>query len=521
MCDHHCDHHGEGRATGLGGHLARRAFLATGAAVTTTAALADFEPASAGTSRTKTFKGEFTDPSTPNWHYLPFRVPRGVREVEVDYTFEPSDTGLGFSYNVVDIGVFDPSGHEPGNAAGFRGWSGGARRHFRISRTSATPGYLPGPMTPGVWHVILGPYAIVPPGTPYRVTVTLHFGTQGPKFVPHPAPRQVQGTGPGWYRGDMHLHTLHSDGKRTLPEMIAAARAAGLDFINSSEHNTTSAHYYWGRHTPDDFLVMSGEEVTTRDGHWLAVGLPAGSWIDWRYVSTDAGRLTRFTDRVRSLGGMAVAAHPFNPVPSIRWGFGYDYADLDAVEIWNGPWTGDDQTALEHWHDLLVAGTFVPVVGNSDSHTPDQKVGLAQTVVRAPTLSVGALVEALKGGHAWVAESSAVELTFEATLGDARAECGDRLATAAGDLVDVRLEVAGVPGCLAQVRGPAGVLAGAVADDTGTIAVTVQVPAGATPFVRAEVRRPAQVVVDPTAGSTAPMVALTNPVFLGAATSAG
>ena len=78
-----------------------------------------------------------------------------------------------------------------------------------------------------------------------------------------------------------------------------------------------------------------------------------------------------------------------------------------------------------------------------------------------------------------------------------------------------------MPGCLAQVRGPAGVLAGAVADDTGKVAVTVQVPAAGTPFVRAEVRRPAQVVVDPTAGSTAPMVALTNPVFLGAATSAG
>ena len=244
-------------------------------------------------------------------------------------------------------------------------------------------------MTPGLWHVLLGPYMIVPPGTPYEVTVTLHFGKQGPAFVPRPAPRRVKGTGPGWYRGDLHLHTLHSDGKRTQPEMIKAARQAGLDFINSSDHNTSAAQLYWGRHTPDDFLVISGEEVTTRDGHWLAVGLPAGSWIDWRYVAADAGRLTRFTDQVRGLGGMAIAAHPFNPLQSIRWGYGYDYADLDAVEIWNGPWTGDDQTAVEHWHDLLVSGTYLPVVGNSDSHTPEQKVGLAQTIVRASTLSVG------------------------------------------------------------------------------------------------------------------------------------
>ena len=36
-----------------------------------------------------------------------------------------------------------------GNAAGFRGWSGGARRHFRLSHHWATPGYLAGPITPG------------------------------------------------------------------------------------------------------------------------------------------------------------------------------------------------------------------------------------------------------------------------------------------------------------------------------------------------------------------------------------
>ena len=90
-------------------------------------------------------------------------------------------------------------------------------------------------------------------------------------------------------------------------------------------------------------------------------------------------------------------------MPSIRWGYGYDYAGIDAIEVWNGPWTSDDQTALEHWHALLVAGSFVPVVGNSDSHNESQTVGLAQTVVRAATLSTGALVEALKGGHAWIA----------------------------------------------------------------------------------------------------------------------
>ncbi len=499
--------------------LDRRGLFLAGAGVATAATLLTFEPAAAGTVRTKVFTGSFTDPTTPDWHYLPFRVPPGVREIEVDYDFAPTDTGVGFSYNVVDIGIFDPSGHGPGDARGFRGWSGGARRHFRISRGSSTPGYLAGPITPGVWNVILGPFTIVSPGTPWRVTVTLHFGRSGPKFVPHPAPRQVIGTGPGWYRGDLHLHTVHSDGKRTQPQMIRAALAAGLDFIGSSEHNTSSSTLEWGKHTPPDFLVMSGEEVTTRNGHWLATGLPADAWIDWRYRAED-DLLQGFTDQVRALGGLAIVAHPYNPLTSIRWDFGADYAQMDAVEVWNGPWTLDDQTTVTHWHALLAAGHYVPAVGNSDSHTESQTVGLPHNVVRAENLGTTAIVAALKQGRAWVAESAAVGLTFVAGLGETTTECGERLAAAPEDTVDVRLEASGVPGCLAQIIGPEGILAGAVADDGGAVVVTTQVPVGATAFVRAELRRPTASVEDPVRASAAPMVALTNPVFLGATSSA-
>lgn len=489
--------------------------------MTTYAVAATLDPSTAAAARSArtrehTFTGHFDGVSTPDWHYLPVRVPRGAREVRVAYDYTKSDTGLGFSVNVIDIGMFDPSGHELGNTAGFRGWSGGARKEFRISRTSATPGYIPGPVTAGMWHVILGPVAIVPPGVDWTVTVTVELGPSGAAFEPSPAPRRVDGTGPGWYRGDLHTHTVHSDGRWTQTELVTAAQAAGLDFIVSSEHNTYSASLSWGRHTPEDFLVINGEEVTTRAGHWQAVGLPAGAWVDWRFRPAD-DELRRFTDQVRSLGGLAVANHPWVPIPSTKWDFGYDYAAMDAVEIWNGPWTPDDQFGVEHWHDLLVSGRFVPLVGNSDSHHSGQTVGRAQTVVRATSLSVGAVVEGLRGGHAWLAESSAVGLDFTATLGDRVSSCGDHVGAAADQPVTVRLAVSGVPDCLLQVRGAAGVLAGARTDAAGNGSVFLEVPAALTPFVRAEVRRPGA-APDPnplTGVPAAPMVALTNPIFLG------
>ncbi len=317
----------------------------------------------------------------------------------------------------------------------------------------------------------------------------------------------------GWYRADLHTHTFHSDGSRTRGRLAKAAQAAGLDVLGSSEHNTSSATRSWGRHAPDDLLVVAGEEVTTRAGHWLAMGLPAGTWVDWRYRPED-DRLAAATDGVRDLGGVAIACHPFNPVPSIRGGFGTDLEHMDAFEIWNGPWTGDDQTAVENWDRMLRRGRFVPAVGTSDSHKDTQTVGLAQSVMRLGELTTAAVVAAVRGGHLWVAESAEVSLDFTATAGQASASCGDTLDAPAAEPVTVTMTASGVPGCVGQLIGPTGVVAGAVAEDR-SLTVTTTLPASALGFVRGEVRRPHGEVnspVDDLAGSR--MVALTNPVFV-------
>ncbi len=487
-----------------------------GAGLVTSEALLDFPAAAAGTRITKRFHGHFRNPHTPDWHYLPFTMPKGVRSLEVSYDFHPHDTGLGFSTNVVDIGVFDPSGRGLGDADGFRGWSGGARRHFRLTHHWATPGYLAGPLTPGRWHVILGPFLINPPGTPWHVRVTMEYGDPvQPAFHADHAPTAVPGSGPGWYRGDLHLHSIFSDGQWTPAQLVAQARANGLDFMGTSDHNTNAATRVFGHHVPDGFLVVSGEEVTTRNGHWLATGTTPGTWVDWRYRAKDHV-LHRFTDLTRSLGGAAIAAHPFVPVAGTRWDFSPTYAWMDAVEVWNGPWAIWNQLAVAAWHTQLAGGHYTPAVGNSDSHHDGQVVGLPQTVYRAESLSTAAIMAAVKGGHCWIAESSGVDLTFTATGTTTTTTVGgpgDTVTLSDGEQLACHLVLSGVPNTVAQLIGTSGVLAGAVIDDGGTLTLDhdVDVTEG---FVRVEVRRPASAPPDPTADqSSVPMVALTNPVF--------
>jgi len=468
--------------------------------------------------RRRRFQGTIR-PGGPDWVYLPVEVPGGVGELAVRYRYDRPPTPHGVPGNVLDIGVFDERGAGPEESpagpamAGFRGWSGGARDQFAISRSAATPGYLPGPIGPGTWRVVLGPYTVAPQGLRWEVEVTLGEGPPGPAFVPDPAPERAAGRGRGWYRGDLHLHTVHSDGRRTPAELAAAARAAGLDFVASTEHNTSSANLGWGRHAGPDLLVLGGQEVTTRDGHWLAIGLGPGAVVDWRHRAADGG-LGRALHGLHDRGGLAVAAHPFCPFPGCGWGFGYQ--GLDAVEVWNGPWTPDDEAALEAWDRMLAAGPaagrFLPAVGGSDAHSGDDRVGLPHNVVLADGLDRRSILDGLAGGRCWVAGSAAVGLRLEATAEGRSAGIGERLAVPAGRRVAVRLEVRGAPGCLARLCRPDGpaLEAGLGAGDTGTVEWTTIAGPGA--WVRAEVRRP------PAAGgSPGAMVALTNPVLLGPA----
>jgi hypothetical protein len=231
----------------------------------------------------------------------------------------------------------------------------------------------------------------------WRIEVTLEAGPDAAPFEPMPSPSTAVGRGPAWYRGDMHLHTVYSDGTRTPEQLVVDAQARELDFIASTEHNTRSANQNWGRHAHDTLLIIPGEEVTTRHGHWLAHGLPHDRWIDWRY-GPPQGAFAGYAAEVRAGGGLVVAAHPASPGAGSTWEFGYDH--VDGIEVRNGGWSIDDASAVQTWDGLLRTGRRIAAVGNSDAHTPADTVGLPQTVVYAPDLSAPSILAAVRGaGH--------------------------------------------------------------------------------------------------------------------------
>ncbi|MEU5979600.1 CehA/McbA family metallohydrolase [Streptomyces sp. NPDC047315] len=491
---------------------ARRGLLVAGAAAAATVGSVGSAHADGtdGTSdqRTKVIRGTLP-PGSPDFVYLPFEVGRGVREIHVSYAYERPVVPSGTLGNALDIGLFDERGTALGGE-GFRGWSGGARQEFSVRGDAATPGYLPGPIRHGTWHVALGPYTIAPQGLAYEVTVTLRYGAPGgPAPRPTYPPERAKGRGRAWYRGDCHLHSWHSDGRRTPAEIAALARAAGLDFVNSSEHNTHAAHAHWADAAGDDLLVLLGEEVTTRTGHALAVGTDPGTFVDWRYRARD-GRFGHFARQIRRAGGLVVPAHPYAACLGCAWKHGF--ADADAVEVWNGAYGADDEVALQAWDAELARGRWVPAMGGSDAHRDPDPVGTPQTVVLADDLTRRAVLDGLRAGRSYVAESRAVTLDFGASDGrGARAGIGERLRTEPGAPVTVRLTASGTPGCAVRFVTDQGVAHSALLPASGAGVVEWRTSARVATYVRAELRHPPT-----TPGAPGALAAFTNPIFLGA-----
>jgi len=311
---------------------------------------------------------------------------------------------------------------------------------------------------------------------------------------------------PGWFRGDCHVHTARSNNADlTVADVVNAARLARLDFIAITEHNSVDGHADCAPHT-SELAVILGQEVTTRTGHWLALGLNPGELIDWQYGARD-GRLEVELDRVRVAGGLCVAAHPH--APYVGGQLGYPFELFDAVEVWNGqwtsdlPWQADNETALAEWGRGLAGGIatgrWLPAVGNSDAHLQGQ-LGTPQTVVFADALTPAAVLAGLRAGRSWIAASRDVDVTFTATADGRVAGIGEVLQA---DEVVVAVSVRGVPSGRVSFHTEQGRVHSATLPSDGTGEVIWEACASEAGFVR--------VVVRHRDGS---MAALTNPVRL-------
>jgi hypothetical protein len=323
--------------------------------------------------------GSFDKSHERRYAHVPFEVPAGVRGLRVAYDYSdriPSDPLLSGG-NTLDIGLFDPRGIAP-SSLGFRGWSGSNKHDFTIAEAWATPPYLAGPILEGTWHVLLGPYKVGPRGCDYSVKLTFLNTVDPPPSRPlmiDATPARVAAAAePGWLRGDLHCHTLHSDGDSWPTDMLAHAVERGLDFLGVTDHNQVGHHADFlrvrGAGLP---LLLPGIEVTTYGGHWNAWG--TSSWWEFRDPTPEA--TSRAMQAAARAGALVSVNHPkpFGPAWEYPTAVGYH-----AIEVWNGPWERLNHVSLAWWEEQLRAGRRIVALGGSDTHNlkdvdPDDRHG--------------------------------------------------------------------------------------------------------------------------------------------------
>ena len=106
---------------------------------------------------------------------------------------------------------------------------------------------------------------------------------------------------------------------------MQAAEQADLSFVAITDHNVAITNEDLAE-DPPDLPIISGEEVGTSAGHFLALGLPPS----WERPKTKNDR--ELLAAARAAGAFRVLAHPYHPhTPWTDWGT----SDFDGMEIWN------------------------------------------------------------------------------------------------------------------------------------------------------------------------------------------
>ncbi len=97
---------------------------------------------------------------------------------------------------------------------------------------------------------------------------------QMPPLTDRPRHRDLPAKpGRRWLAGDLHTHTVHSDGVMTVPELARFAVGRGMEFIAVTDHNTVSHHAeLWAAAAVHGITLLPGQEVTTEAGHANAFG---------------------------------------------------------------------------------------------------------------------------------------------------------------------------------------------------------------------------------------------------------
>ena len=345
---------------------------------------------------------------TEKYCMLSFTVPAGCGSLSVSVSRTTKAEAQ------IPAALFDSTGQmrifrAPEGAAGYYD------DRYSIGPDEASSGAIAGPIPPGEWRLVL-----------YKrrfsedfdacLSVTALPGSSDKAENSHVTfPDAVLSRSPGWYRGELHVHSSESTGRTDVDAVLRAADNAGLDFVAITDHFTSShwgeiEHHFRSHHV----LCLQSMEVSGDKGHANIHGVK--EWInplvdDNEELSAFLGlerrpSMEEIADRVHAMGGIFGINHPLSGMVSWRYA-DFPIEKADMIDIWASP---DGPVSLCYptlYDSYLAQGYDLTAVGSSDSHDPYKegpwKFGQLYTYVYADELSEKGIISGVRRGNVYIA----------------------------------------------------------------------------------------------------------------------
>lgn len=224
-----------------------------------------------------------------------------------------------------------------------------------------------------------------------------------------------------WLKGNLHTHTLESDGDSAPDDVVRWYAEHGYDFLALTDHDKITRV-----DDPHGLVLLLGEEVTDRlpkkPLHVNAIGIE--EVVAPQKGTTPVEVLQRNIDAVRKAGALAIINHP-----NFGWAFGAEellqLERANFLEIASGhPFVNTEgpPSVESMWDRMLTAGKRIWGVAVDDTHhlkdvwsahvvTP----GKAWVMVRAEKRDAKSILDALARGDFYASNGVEIdELTIDA-----------------------------------------------------------------------------------------------------------
>jgi hypothetical protein len=205
-----------------------------------------------------------------------------------------------------------------------------------------------------------------------------------------------------WLKGNLHCHTINSDGRLNPQERLDGYVAGGFDFLSITDHQHLTDTSDLER--PGDFILIPGAELHPKNPyggqvhHFVALNIN-------RDIPAHQMHPQEVIEAVRNQGGSPWLAHP-------HWSsiiISRDVMPLEGlagVEVVNAEsiYSGRSEGAV-HWDDWMwLSNSLIPAIGVDDAHGGFGKAEAtcgAWTMVRVREKSIEAVMHALETGASY------------------------------------------------------------------------------------------------------------------------